>query len=128
MSCASHGHDKRTFPGADISNPRIQLAINVKTLPQAFFTWGSQLVRYVTPWHGRGYDFARTFREKFDYISPTWYQLKGEPVGPGPEGGTTRVLFRLAGGHDFDGAWVADVRDGVNGEGAAVGGSITKAR
>ena len=38
-----------------------------------------------------------------------WYQLRGIP-GVGESGTPT---FSLAGGHDFDEAWVADVRDGV---------------
>lgn len=39
-----------------------------------------------------------------------WYQLRG--------GGTSspeHKSFSLAGGHDFDGAWVSDVRNGVGG-------------
>lgn len=93
--------------------------------------------RYVTPWHGRGYDFARTFRSKFTYICPVWYQLRGEEVkegdemsaSPGEEGaGFVRKKFTLLGGHDFDRDWVSDVRDGVGAEdttgaGARVGGT-----
>lgn len=40
---------------------------------------------YVTPWNSQGYEFAKIFAYKFDFISPTWYhfnrgdvQLKGE--------------------------------------------------
>ena len=66
---------------------------------------------YVTPWHGAGYDFARTFRSKLTYVSPVWYQLRGGG-SPSPE----RKSFSLTGGHDFDEAWVSDVRNGV-GEG-----------
>lgn len=72
--------------------------------------------RYVTPWHGKGYDFARTFRSKLTYVSPVWYQLRSVDnidMSPGAGGPS----FYLAGGHDFDGAWVSDVRNGVNGHG-----------
>eukprot|EP00752_Nemacystus_decipiens_P006333 g5709.t1 len=65
---------------------------------------------YVTPWHGEGYDFARTFRSKLTYVSPVWYQLRGTG-GSRPE----RSSFSLTGGHDFDEAWVSDVRNGVGG-------------
>ncbi|CAN0403194.1 unnamed protein product [Pylaiella littoralis] len=63
---------------------------------------------YVTPWHGAGYDFARTFRSKLTYVSPVWYQLRNGGDGDGPS-------FLLAGGHDFDEAWVSDVRNGIGG-------------
>ncbi|CAN0417949.1 unnamed protein product, partial [Scytosiphon promiscuus] len=63
---------------------------------------------YVTPWHGKGYDFARTFRSKLTYVSPVWYQLRSG----GDSGMSGSPSFHLAGGHDFDEAWVADVRHG----------------
>ncbi|CAM9893673.1 unnamed protein product, partial [Laminaria digitata] len=80
---------------------------------------------YVTPWNGRGYDFARTFRSKLDYVSPAWYQLRGwaaedsgnlsggDDLNAAPP--SEEMVFSLTGGHDFDEAWVSDVRDGVKG-------------
>lgn len=78
------------------------------------------LSRYVTPWHGAGYDFARTFRSKLTYVSPVWYQLRsGGDNGASPGG--RKPSFSLAGGHDFDEAWVSDVRNGVDGGGGGGG-------
>jgi len=31
---------------------------------------------FVTPWNKGGYDAAKKFAAKFDYISPVWYQFK----------------------------------------------------
>eukprot|EP00903_Cladosiphon_okamuranus_P014929 g13822.t1 len=77
--------------------------------------FNGETLGYVTPWHGAGYDFARTFRSKLTYVSPVWYQLRGA-------GGSRseRTSFSLTGGHDFDEAWVSDVRNGVG-----VGGGWT---
>lgn len=73
-----------------------------------------ELFSYVTPWHGAGYDFARTFRSKLNYVSPVWYQLRGGGVvGEASESSPGQKSFSLAGGHDFDEAWVSDVRNGV---------------
>lgn len=77
---------------------------------------------YVTPWHGAGYDFARTFRSKFTYVSPVWYQLRGTGDSR-PE----RSSFSLTGGHDFDEAWVSDVRNGAGGGRKGIGDTdVTK--
>ena len=98
----------------------------------------SSYPRYVTPWNGRGYDFARTFRSKLDYVSPAWYQLRGWSAAQQENGGDASsasptgvdMIFSLAGGHDFDEAWVSDVRDGVGaGKGEGGGdedGGVTK--
>ncbi|CAN0585248.1 unnamed protein product, partial [Ectocarpus sp. 12 AP-2014] len=81
---------------------------------------------YVTPWHGGGYDFARTFRSKLTYVSPVWYQLRGgRERDPSQGGGNDSPSFHLAGGHDFDEAWVSDVRNGV-GQGDGRDGEVTK--
>ncbi|CAB1097870.1 unnamed protein product [Ectocarpus sp. CCAP 1310/34] len=81
---------------------------------------------YVTPWHGEGYDFARTFRSKLTYVSPVWYQLRGgRERDPSQGGGNDSPSFHLAGGHDFDEAWVSDVRNGV-GERDGRDGEVTK--
>eukprot|EP00271_Cylindrocystis_brebissonii_P009153 TRINITY_DN2382_c0_g2_i2.p1 TRINITY_DN2382_c0_g2~~TRINITY_DN2382_c0_g2_i2.p1 ORF type:complete len:587 (+),score=149.84 TRINITY_DN2382_c0_g2_i2:248-2008(+) len=58
---------------------------------------------YVTPWNGKGYDIAKTFRAKFTHISPVWYQLRN-----GDNGGLV-----LTGSHDVDAGWIEAVR--VNG-------------
>ncbi|XP_050392427.1 chitinase domain-containing protein 1 [Patella vulgata] len=54
---------------------------------------------YVTPWNSHGYDIAKIFGAKFDYVSPVWLQLQRKPGG----------AFHMAGGHDIDKGWVSDV-------------------
>eukprot|EP00904_Undaria_pinnatifida_P009081 jgi/Undpi1/5302/HiC_scaffold_2.g00583.m1 len=100
--------------------------------------FSGETLGYVTPWNGRGYDFARTFRSKLDYVSPAWYQLRGWSAAQQENGGDASsasptgvdMIFSLAGGHDFDEAWVSDVRDGVGaGKGEGGGdedGGVTK--
>ena len=61
-----------------------------------------------------------------DSVSPAWYQLRGWPAqdSGNPPGGDASneappsedIVFSLTGGHDFDEAWVRDVRDGVQGK------------
>jgi chitinase domain-containing protein 1 len=55
---------------------------------------------YVTPWNSHGYSIAKQFANKFNYISPVWLQIK-------------RLKYKsysLAGTHDIDKKWMADVR------------------
>ena len=35
---------------------------------------------YITPWNKEGYDYAEKYSEKFDIISPTWFELKPEEI------------------------------------------------
>lgn len=56
---------------------------------------------YVTPWNGRGYDFARKFRAKFTYISPVWLQIREDAKTKSPI---------ITGTHDIDRQWVQDVK------------------
>ncbi|RKP12339.1 glycoside hydrolase superfamily, partial [Piptocephalis cylindrospora] len=62
---------------------------------------------YVTPWNGHGYDVARTFRGKFDLLSPTWFQV--------PWKEEDKEEWMIQGGHDVDVDWIQDVR--TNGTG-----------
>lgn len=57
---------------------------------------------YVTPWNGRGYDFARAYRAKLDYVSPVWLQVR--------EDAQRQPI--LTGTHDIDADWVRDVKYG----------------
>eukprot|EP00124_Ichthyophonus_hoferi_P005220 Ihof_evm2s704 gene=Ihof_evmTU2s704 len=63
---------------------------------------------YVTPWHSKGYDVAKTFNTKFDILVPVWYQFF--PTGTNN--------YTLQGGHDVDKGWLQVVRR--NGKGAKV--------
>lgn len=58
------------------------------------------LLGFVTPWNNHGYDVAKTFGAKFNYISPVWLQIVP----------TTHGTFKIRGGHDIDAGWVRDVR------------------
>ncbi|KAH8805289.1 glycoside hydrolase superfamily [Xylogone sp. PMI_703] len=55
---------------------------------------------YITPWNGRGYDFAKWHTSKFTHISPVWYQLSVEH-NQNPQ---------LNGRHDVDESWLKEIR------------------
>ncbi|XP_046858369.1 chitinase domain-containing protein 1-like isoform X2 [Xenia sp. Carnegie-2017] len=55
---------------------------------------------YVTPWHRKGYEIAKTFAKRFAYISPVWLQLKRRRTGN----------FVIEGTHDIDGQWIKEVQ------------------
>lgn len=55
---------------------------------------------YVTPWNNHGYDIAKQFGRKFDFISPVWYQIHRIATNK----------YVLKGGHDVDQNWITDVR------------------
>lgn len=54
---------------------------------------------YVTPWNNHGYDVAKIFGGKFNYVSPVWLQLKVESS-----------KFVVTGLHDVDKGWMKDVK------------------
>ncbi|XP_055638349.1 chitinase domain-containing protein 1 [Toxorhynchites rutilus septentrionalis] len=55
---------------------------------------------YVTPWNNHGYDVAKTWGAKFNYVSPVWLQV----LRKGPK------LYELGGAHDIDAGWIKDVK------------------
>jgi chitinase domain-containing protein 1 len=57
---------------------------------------------YVTPWNSHGYDAAKLFNGKFNYVSPVWYQIKFERASS---------KFTLIGKHDVDQGWISEVRN-----------------
>ncbi|XP_048257205.1 chitinase domain-containing protein 1-like isoform X2 [Haliotis rufescens] len=61
--------------------------------------FGGETLAYVTPWNSHGYDIAKIFGNKFDYVSPVWLQIKRKPGG----------AFFMQGGHDIDKGWVTNV-------------------
>ncbi|XP_059831381.1 chitinase domain-containing protein 1 isoform X1 [Hypanus sabinus] len=56
---------------------------------------------YVTPWNGHGYEIAKTFGGKFTFISPVWLQIQRKGV----------QLYYLTGQHDVDQGWMKKVRE-----------------
>ncbi|KAI9230689.1 MAG: glycoside hydrolase superfamily [Piptocephalis tieghemiana] len=69
------------------------------------FTEGTTLA-YVTPWNGHGYEVAKTFRGKFDLLSPTWFQIPWKEEGK---------EWKVEGGHDVDVDWMLEVRTNETG-------------
>lgn len=55
---------------------------------------------YVTPWNGRGYDFAKWFASKLTHVSPVWYTLVMDDD----------LKLELRGGHDADEGWMGELR------------------
>ena len=35
---------------------------------------------YITPWNKEGYDYVEKYSNKFDIISPTWFELKPDEI------------------------------------------------
>lgn len=55
---------------------------------------------YVTPWNNHGYDVAKTWGAKLNYVSPVWLQV----LRKGPK------QYEVGGTHDIDAGWVQDVK------------------
>ncbi|CAF0810873.1 unnamed protein product [Didymodactylos carnosus] len=55
---------------------------------------------YVTPWNPYGYDAAKLFISKFDYISPVWLSMKRNGV----------ESYEISGTHDIDEKWMLTLR------------------
>ncbi|KAM9302190.1 chitinase domain-containing protein 1 [Gastrophryne carolinensis] len=55
---------------------------------------------YITPWNGHGYDIAKIFAAKFTLISPVWLQIKRKGIGS----------YQMTGLHDVDQGWIKDIR------------------
>ncbi|XP_073514796.1 chitinase domain-containing protein 1 isoform X1 [Phyllobates terribilis] len=55
---------------------------------------------YVTPWNGHGYDVAKVFASKFTLISPVWLQIRRKG----------RQSYQVTGLHDIDQGWIKDIK------------------
>lgn len=64
----------------------------------------NKVLGYVTPWNSHGYDIAKIFGNKIDYISPVWLQIKR--IG--------RRKYTLTGTHDIDSSWIDQVKQNSN--------------
>ncbi|XP_049875703.1 chitinase domain-containing protein 1 [Pectinophora gossypiella] len=60
----------------------------------------NSVLGYVTPWNSKGYDVAKIWAPKFNYISPVWLQIKRQ----------TPNIYIITGLHDVDHAWMKTVR------------------
>lgn len=56
---------------------------------------------YVTPWNSHGYDVAKLFTKKFDYVSPVWLNIKR----------TGLEKYLIGGTHDIDQKWVQALKE-----------------
>jgi chitinase domain-containing protein 1 len=56
---------------------------------------------YVTPWNSHGYDIAKIFTNKFDYISPVWLSIRR----------TGLEKYVIEGTHDIDKKWLEAVKE-----------------
>ncbi|KAJ2945690.1 hypothetical protein O0L34_g528 [Tuta absoluta] len=62
--------------------------------------FNNKVLGYVTPWNSKGYDVAKTWAPKFNYISPVWLQIKRQSPN----------IYITSGLHDVDHAWMKSVR------------------
>ncbi|CAF1170461.1 unnamed protein product [Adineta ricciae] len=56
---------------------------------------------YITPWNAHGYDIAKTFTKKFDYISPVWLSIKRKSA----------EKYVMEGTHDIDKKWIQTLKE-----------------
>jgi chitinase domain-containing protein 1 len=97
---------------ADDGVAQLLAAHNVTRCAPTTKSYGAEVLMYVTPWNGRGYDAAKTFARKLTWVSPVWLQLRDAPAAAAG-GGSGGVA--ITGTHDIDAGWVADVRAGCRG-------------
>ncbi|XP_060132375.1 chitinase domain-containing protein 1 isoform X2 [Zootoca vivipara] len=62
--------------------------------------FGGDVLGYITPWNGHGYDIAKIFGSKFTTISPVWLQVKRRG----------KERFQVTGLHDADQGWMKEVK------------------
>ncbi|XP_014236293.1 chitinase domain-containing protein 1 [Trichogramma pretiosum] len=57
-----------------------------------------EVLGYITPWNGAGYDRAKKFHKKFDLVSPVWFVIQG--------GHPFKIPV-----HDMDKKWLKSMQD-----------------
>lgn len=67
-------------------------------LAKLYSHWCSLLCEF--QWNSKGYDVAKTWAPKFNYISPVWLQVKRQSPN----------IYIISGLHDVDHAWMKSVR------------------
>ena len=58
---------------------------------------------YITPWKRKGYEMVEKYYNKFNIISPTWFELKGDNYGG-------EFNIRIDGGNNVDMSYLKDIR------------------
>jgi chitinase domain-containing protein 1 len=74
--------------------------------------FGGEVLAYVTPWNGKGYDEAVRVASRLDWVSPVWLQIRGyQTESPDSDSdASTTIYHKIEGIHDIDESWMADVR------------------
>lgn len=62
--------------------------------------FSGDVMGYVTPWNGHGYEVAKLFGSKFTFVSPVWLQVKRKSK-----------TYAVEGGHDINTNWVNELKD-----------------
>ncbi|XP_059052671.1 chitinase domain-containing protein 1 [Achroia grisella] len=62
--------------------------------------FSNPVLGYVTPWNNKGYDVAKIWAPKFNYISPVWLQIKKQAPN----------IYIISGLQDVDHAWMMSVK------------------
>lgn len=83
----------------DILSHHFRFATGNAKLQRAF---PNEVLGYVTPWNSRGYDHAKLFAHKLDYVAPVWLQIRDDEASKTPV---------ITGQHDIDMGWIRDVRE-----------------
>jgi len=65
-----------------------------------------EVLAYVTPWNGKGYDQAKVSAASLTWLAPVWFQIRASH-GSGVSG--DELLFTVTGEHDVDEGWIEDV-------------------
>ncbi|CAF0857180.1 unnamed protein product [Adineta ricciae] len=55
---------------------------------------------YITPWNNHGYDLAKIFTKKFDYVSPVWFRIKRQGY----------QMYVVEGKQDIDSLWIETLK------------------
>ncbi|ESO82099.1 hypothetical protein LOTGIDRAFT_135362 [Lottia gigantea] len=87
---------KEKIKWKDITKEHASYCVASKDIKQ----FSGNVLGYVTPWNNHGYDTAKIFGGKFEFISPVWLQIHRKPGGQ----------FTMGGAHDIDKGWMKDVK------------------
>lgn len=96
-------HDEQTaLVGGEHIDFRALLSTHHKysTEKQRKHSFGGEVLTYITPWNGKGYDMAKIMKNKIDWLVPVWFQLRRN----------SDDAFEIGGEHDVDEEWLESVR------------------
>lgn len=66
-----------------------------------------QYIKFCFQWNNKGYDVAKTWAPKFNYVSPVWLQIKRQSLN----------IYIITGLQDVDYAWIKLVKQKGNNNG-----------